>query len=355
MEFFDTVVTDEARSNVLRCLDSGRLSEGKLVREFEERLQVLFGYADGVAVNSCTSALHLALVLAGVGQGDEVILPAQTFIATGLAVLYCGAKPVFVDIDRDTGNIDPERIPEKITAKTKAVISVAWGGNPPNLEELERVCERYGLRLIQDNAQALGARPYSALTSYGDFSCFSFQAIKHLTTGDGGLLVCRHDRDTARARKLRWFGIDRDNDKADLTGERLYDLKEVGYKYHMNDYSAALGLGNLNGIKERLRYVEEIASYYDENIGEACKRDGSANWLYTILVERRDDFIRAMRDRGVPVSVVHVGIQRNTVFSNKSELPNQEYWDQHHVCLPIHAGLRPEDSWQVVKAVKEGW
>lgn len=356
MEFFDTVVTDEAKSNVLRCLDSGRLSEGKLVLEFEERLQALFGYADGVAVNSCTSALHLALILSGVTQGDEVILPAQTFIATGLAITYCGAKPVFVDIDRDTGNIDPERIPEKITAKTKAVISVAWGGNPPNLEELQRVCERHGLRLIQDNAQALGARYLgSALINYGDFSCFSFQAIKHLTTGDGGLLVCRQDRDTVRARKLRWFGIDRDNDKADLTGERLYDLKEIGYKYHMNDLAAAVGLGNMGGILERLRYVEEIASYYDENIPYGVQRDGSSNWLYTLLVDRRDDFIRAMRGRNIPVSVVHVGIDRSTVFSSDAYLPNQRYWDRCHVCIPCHSGLRPKDSWEVVLAIKKGW
>lgn len=354
MEFFDTHISEEAYANIFRCLGSGRVSEGDLVQRFENRMGEEFGYYGGVAVNSCTSALHLALVLAGVGAGDEVILPAQTFVATGLAVLYCGATPVFADIEIDTGNIDPSDIAKRVTKNTKAIICVSWGGNPCNLIALENICVRYGLKLIQDNAQALGIPSPQVFAS--DFSCFSFQAIKHLTTGDGGLLLCYRDRDTERARKLRWFGIDRDNDKADFSGERLYDLKEVGYKYHMNDYSAALGLGNLNGIKERLRYVQEIASCYDEELSKhACKKSGSSNWLYTLLVDRRDDFIRAMRSRNIPVSVVHKGIHKNTVFSNRSHLPNQEYWDKHHICIPIHAGLTQLDTFNVVQAVKAGW
>jgi perosamine synthetase len=315
-----------------------------------------FGYKNGVAVNSCTSALHLALLLAGVKAGHEVILPAQTFVATGMAVLYCGARPVFSDIDKETGNIDPIDVLEKINSKTKAVISVAWGGNPCSIY-LYDICKENRLALIQDNAQALGATYLgNPISFFGDFSCFSFQAIKHLTTGDGGLLVCRDPKDASRAKKLRWFGIDRENDKTGFDGERLYDLQEVGYKYHMNDYAAALGLGNLHGIEDRLRDVEEIASYYDENLFEyATKKEGSSNWLYTLLVDKRDDFIRAMRSRGVPVSVVHTGIQRNTVFSHRGELLNQEYWDKHHICIPIHAGLRPEDSFLVVLAIKAGW
>lgn len=359
MDFFYTRVTDKANEYVERCLNSTMLSEGELVREFEKRMEEEFGYKNGVAVNSCTSALHLALILAGVGIGDEVILPAQTFVATGMAILYCGATPVFADIEKDTGNIDPLDVLKKITSKTKAVICVAWGGNPCRLATLEVICAFRDIKLIQDNAQALGATFQGyPLSQLGDFFCFSFQATKHLTTGDGGLLVCSSRYYYEEAKRLRWFGIDRDNDKTDFTGERLYDLKEVGYKYHMNDYAAALGLGNLYRIKDRLRYVAEIASYYDDNLYKyACKKEGSSNWLYTLLVDKRDDFIRAMRSRNIPVSMVHVGIQRNTVFSkkNKGKLPSQEYWDEHHICIPIHAGLRPEDSLQVVEAIKTGW
>jgi perosamine synthetase len=352
MNFFNTVVTEKANEYVERCLNSTMLSEGELVRAFEDSLEIAFRYR-GVAVNSGTAALHLALILSGVGAGDEVILPAQTFVATGLAVLYCGAVPVFADIEKETGNINPLEVYLKSTPRTKAVVCVSWGGNPCKLTELESACKELGIYLIQDNAQALGAT-YDGLpvSEFGDFSCFSFQSIKHLTTGDGGLLVCK---DREKAKRLSWFGISRENDKADFTGERLYNLKEIGYKYHMNDYAAALGLGNMDGILERLRYVEEIASYYDENIPYGVQRDGSSNWLYTLLVDRRDDFIRAMRGRSIPVSVVHVGIDRNTVFSSKSYLPNQRYWDRCHICIPCHSGLRPEDIFDVVRAIKEGW
>lgn len=351
MNFFNTVVTEKANEYVERCLNSTMLSEGELVHAFEGGLESVFGYK-GVAVNSGTAALHLALVLSGVGAGDEVILPAQTFVATGLAVLYCGAVPVFADIEKETGNIDPQEVYLKSTPRTKAVICVSWGGNPCKLHELVMACEELAIKLIQDNAQALGAT-YEGLpiSEFGDFSCFSFQAIKHLTTGDGGFLACK---DRERAKRLRWFGISRDDDKVDFTGERDYNLREIGYKYHMNDYSAALGLGNLDGILERLRYTEEIASYYDEEIPYGVQRDGSSNWLYTLLVDRRDDFIRAMRGRDIPVSVVHVGIDRNTVFPS-TYLPNQRYWDRCHICIPCHSGLRPEDSFDVVQAIKEGW
>lgn len=360
MNFFDTTITEEAKTEVMRCLDSGFISEGKLVEEFEHELARILGYVFGVAVNSGTSALHLALILAGVGEGDEVILPAQTFVATGLAVLYCGATPVFADIDNSTGNIDPNWVSKKVTAKTKAVISVSWGGNPPVLDVLQEVCHKYGLKLIQDNAHALGATYQNTPVNYfGDFNCFSFQAIKQLTTGDGGLLVCKRYEDYKMARKLRWFGIDRERDLPDDTGERQYDLHRVGYKYHMNDLSAALGLGNLHGINSRTRCRNEIANYYDNRLALSCyttiRDPGSSDWLYTILVDRREEFMKTMKDKGIPVSVVHVGIDRNEIFGGKQDLPNQRYWDEHHVCLPIHSSLTDEDIEQVVQAVRSGW
>lgn len=360
MNFFNTTITEKAKEKVMQCLNSGHLSEGELVQEFEYELERIFGYVFGVAVNSGTSALHLALILSGVGDGDEVILPAQTFIATGLAVLYCGAKPVFADIDNSTGNIDPQEIPKRVTHKTKAVISVSWGGNPPDLENLVTQCQRYGLKLIQDNAQALGAFYYTLpVTQYGDFNCFSFQAIKPLTTGDGGLLVCKYYEDYKQAKKLRWFGIDREEDLPDMTGERVYNLSRVGYKYHMTDLAAALGLGNLVDINSRTERRNDIANYYDQKFSLSCysiiRMPGSSDWLYTVLVDRRDDFIYMMTEKNIPVSVVHVGIDRNDVFGGKWNLPNQRYWDEHHICLPIHPSLTDEDVEKVVQAVRGGW
>ncbi len=361
MNFFDTTVTLEALEFAESCLLSERLSEGELVARFEQALEQAFGYRYGVAVNSGTSALHLALILAGVKRGDEVIIPAQTFIATGLVVLYCGAKPVFVDIQEDTGNINPERIVNRITPRTKAVLCVSWGGNPCDLMSLQKICQGHNLKLIQDNAQAFGANYMGEpISNYGDFSCFSFQAIKHLTTGDGGLLVCKRKEDYDRARKLRWFGIDRAKDKADYTGERQYNLVELGYKYHMNDLAAAIGLGNLHGVKSRSIKLKFIAKWYDEEIGEyAIKRHkGSANWLYTLLIPRRRDFINMMNSKEIPVSVVHKGIHNHSIFLRETgrwDLPNQEFWDEHHICIPCHSALTQEDCEQITTAINGGW
>jgi perosamine synthetase len=311
-----------------------------------------------VAVNSGTSALHLALVLAGVGEGDEVILPAQTFVATGLAVLYCGAKPVFADIGMD-GNLSWEDACRKWTKKTKAIILVSWGGNPPDMDEFAVRVRDFG-KIILDNAHALGATYLGKdLSAFSHFSCYSFQAIKALSTGDGGAMVCRRPEDYERAKRLRWFGIDREKDLPDETGERQYNLQEIGYKYHMNNVAASIGLGNLVGFKERQERVKKIAKIYDEKIAENIpvveKKSGCSYWLYDILIPERESFIRAMKSRGVPTSVVHVGIDRNDVFGGIQDLPVQRYWDEHHVCLPIHAGLTDEDVEQVVEGVRKGW
>lgn len=354
MKFFNTTITTRALMESGSCVASGMLSEGEQVKRFEDELKYM-GYKNPVTVNSGTSALHLALLIAGVKEGDEVILPAQTFVATGLAILYCKAKPVFADIDLD-GNIDIDNALGKVTDKTKALICVAWGGNPCNLIRLQQECESLGIVLIQDNAQAFGATYQGQLLcNYGDFSCYSFQAIKHLSTGDGGMITCPDGKDKI-AKRLRWFGIDRETDVPDETGERHYNLQEVGYKYHMNDYSASLGLGNLYGIKERLTRVRWIASYYRDNIHSLFGRDaGCSYWLYDELVDRRDDFIRMMKSKGIPVSVVHVGIDRNDIFGGLQDLPIQRYWDKNHICLPIHSNLSDDDVQKVVDAFNGGW
>ena len=171
------------------------------------------------------------------------------------------------------------------------------------------------------------------------------------------MISCYREFDYERAKKLRWFGIDREKDVVDETGERNYNLKEIGFKYHMSDYNAALGLGNLHGFEERQARVRLIAGYYSSQLSEyaVVKRDGCSYWLYDLLVERRADFMRAMKDRGVPTSVVHVGIDRNDIFGGQKDLPIQRYWDEHHVCIPIHSSLTDEEVAQVVEGVKRGW
>lgn len=358
MNFFDVTITNDAKRRVQECLDSGFISEGNLVKEFEQAIETEFGYKNCVAVNSGTSALHLALILSGVGQGDEVIIPAQTFVATGLAVLYCGAKVVFADIEKVSGNISPKDVINKITPKTKAIIAVSWGGNPASLIVLERICKDRGLALIQDNAQALGATFFKKpLTEHGDFSCFSFQAIKHLTTGDGGMVCCKDWSTKESAKEFRWFGINKEAELPDETGERKYNLKYyAGYKYHMNDVSAALGLGNLQGFKIRQKIRQKIADIYNRNLPlqiQTMKPPGHAYWLYDILVDNRAYLMGKLKEKDIPSSVVHVGIDRNDIFGGYQDLPNQRYWDEHHLCLPIHSSMTENDAYKVVDVVKE--
>ena len=364
MDFFHTRISDEAIRLVTETLRSGFVSEGTRVREFERALASL-GIRNPVALNSGTSALHLGLVLAGVTRGDQVIVPAQTFVASGLAVLMCGAEVVFADVQRSTGNLDPASVRAKITDRTKAIMPVHWGGYPCDMSELTEIAKRGGIPVVEDAAHAFGAT-YKAkpIGSISRFTAFSFQAIKHLTTGDGGLLACLDDADAAEARRLRWFGIDRVKDAASILGERQYNLGKVGYKYHMNDIAAAIGLGNLVSFERVLDRHREIAAKYRRGLDgvagltllEAAPDREPSYWIYTVLVERRADFVRALKGRGIPTSVVHQRIDRNAVFGGiRPDLPNQAYFDENQIALPIHSACTDDEIDGVMAAVRAGW
>jgi perosamine synthetase len=365
MNFFHTHISPKAIELATDTLRSTFISEGKRVREFEKELARTLGLMRPVAVNSGTSALHLALVIAGVRPGDEVILPPQTFVASGLAILMCGAKPIFADIEACTGNIDPISVSKNITPRTKAIMPVHWGGYPCDMDNLNAVALEHGLTVIEDAAHALGAtykgRPVGTLSR---FTAFSFQAIKHLTTGDGGALCCACEEDYKAARRKRWFGIDRERDQASILGERVYDLEEIGFKYHLNDLAAAVGLGNLADTPDILARHRKIGLIYREELSDIpglrlleyrADRE-SAWWFFCVLVEERDNFIRALKSRGIPTTVVHQRIDRNRVFGGeREELVGQKFFNERQVALPIHSNLRNEDLEHVVSAVKQGW
>ena len=365
MNFFHSHISRKSIELVTKVLESSFVSAGNMADSFESSLHDTLGFVGPVTVNSGTSALHLALAVAGVKPGDEVILPPQTFIATGLVILMQGAVPVFADIQYETGNIDIQSVRGKITERTRAIIPVHWGGYPCDLEEINRIAEEHGLSVIEDAAHALGAtykgKPVGSISR---FTTFSFQAIKHLTTGDGGVLCCLDKDDFHAAKRRRWFDIDRENSKTSILGEREYDAAQLGYKYHLNDIAAAIGLGNLEELPKQLKLRRDIAHRYREELEGISgvtlldyKQDReSAYWLFTILVESREDFIRAMKERGVPTSVVHLRIDRNSVFGEKPpDLHNQERFNDRQVSIPIHSDLSGEDVECVVNAIKTGW
>lgn len=362
---FNTYVHPHAAEAVAKVIHSTFLSEGSVVKEFEQRLELELGLKNCVTVNSGTSALHLALVLAGVEEGDEVIIPAQTFVATGLVVLQQKAKVVFADIDYETGNISAASFEQKITVRTKAVIPVHWGGYPSDMDEIKNLAIKHNITVIEDAAHALGATyKGNFVGSLSDFTCFSFQAIKHLTTGDGGAIAINNQKKYQEAITRKWFGIDRDNALPSELGERQYSVKELGFKYHLNNYGASLGLANLEGFLPRLQKRRDLASLYDKelskingiNLLEYKKDRQSAYWLYPFHVENRLEFIRALKSEGITASVVHQRIDRNSVFGElRKDLPNQEKFDSTQIHIPIHDAINKEKAEHIIAIIKKGW
>jgi perosamine synthetase len=365
ISIFNTFIHPESKKIITEVLDSTFLSEGETVAQFEQKLTTDLYLCNCVALNSGTSALHLALALANVGKGDEVILPAQTFIATGLVILQQGATPVFADIEHATGNISVESIKKKITAKTKAIMPVHWGGYPCDMDEIGLLAQKSELVVIEDAAHAIGAMyKKRSIGTLSDFTCFSFQAIKHLTTGDGGALCMRRDVDFQNAKSKRWFGINRDHSPINELGERGYNIADIGYKYHMNNYAAALGLANLNGFKERLQKRMAVANYYRNELKKISgiklfdyKSDRqSAYWLFGFHVEKRLDFVRALKEKGIAASVVHQRIDRNAVFGGiRKDLTQQALFDETQVHIPIHDEIDFEKAAYIVETIKTGW
>ncbi len=362
---FNTFINNGAAEKVSQVLASTFISEGAAVKEFESRLQTELGLLHPVTLNSGTAALHLALVLADVKEGDEVIIPAQTFVATGLVVLQQKAVPVFADIDYSTGNISTASIKEKITAKTKVIMPVHWGGYPCDMDEIGAIASQHNLVVIEDAAHALGAQyKGKKIGAISDYTCFSFQAIKHLTTGDGGAISFTENKNADRAVVKRWFGIDRNNAALSILGERRYNIEALGFKYHLNDYAAALGLANLDGFAERLAKRKKIAALYDKELAAVngihlfrYKADReSAYWLYGIHVEQREKFILALKDKGITASVIHQRIDRNSVFGGlRNDLQQQEKFDASQIHIPIHDAVTEEQANYIIDTIKAGW
>jgi perosamine synthetase len=275
------------------------------------------------------------------------------------------ATPVFADIDPTTGNLAVASVAAKITPRTKAIMPVHFGGYPCDLDEINALAARHNLAVVEDAAHALGATyKNKPLGTVSRFTAFSFQATKHLTSGDGGLLCCAQEEDCHLARRLRWFGIDRRSDHPSLLGERVYHLKQVGFKYHLNDLAAAVGLGNLEDFPARLRRRQHIGACYRRELRQVPGIEllsilddrTHAYWVFSLLVERREDFIRKLAAHGIPTSVLHMRIDRHEVFGGpRRELKGQAAFAERHISLPAHEGLSDSDVERVISVIGSGW
>jgi dTDP-4-amino-4,6-dideoxygalactose transaminase len=353
--------TGEAVADVLKTRWIG---QGPKVDEFEETFSKLIGGVPTIAVGSGTDALHLAYLLADVSPGDEVISPVFTCTATNLPLLYIGAKPVFADIDPKTMNISPQSIREKITSRTKAIATVDYGGLPCDYDEIVKIAQEFNLKIIDDAAHAVGAKYRNRnIGEIADFTTYSFQAIKHITTGDGGLLAIKDPKLVAKARRLRWFGIDR---VAKQGGIWANDITELGYKYQMTDIGATMGIAGLHNIDHILQHRRAILDIYMSelnsveglyNVGSETLIDRDhAAWLHTVLVENRDQLQAKLLLNGIESAPVHYRNDMYSILGGRSdEFPNMDQIEDNYLVLPLHMNMTSADARRICKVIKSGW
>lgn len=343
----------KAQRMVSDVLASGYVGQGEKVEQFEVAFGKLVGAPEPpLSLNSCTSALELALHLIGVGPGDDVISTPMTCTATNGAIVRSGATIVWADVDPITGNLNPHDVVDRFTKRTKAVVAVDWAG---------RVCDYAGIKaaalgipVIQDAAHSLLAgKPGSG----GDYVCWSFQAIKHLTTGDGGALLAPPS-EMERARLLRWYGLNR-RTSADFRCQQ--DIQEVGFKMHMNDIAAAIGLANLEIVESVVARHRAVAEWYRLALrgipGVTLPPEDplSAWWLYTLLVEDRDGFVQRLAEKGIAASPVHARNDKHKAFKAASEtrgpMPGVDHFSAHEVAIPCGWWITDGDREHIAEAV----
>lgn len=346
---------------IQEVFDSGLITEGKYSDKFENMFANYVNNKHTSLVNSCTSALTLAYHLSDLKKDDEIITTPMTCMATNEPAHNTGAKLVFADIDPSTGNIDPESVKKLITKRTKAVVGVHWAGEPFDIDGIKNVVKESGqdIKIVEDAAHALGAQyKGKPIGSHSDYVCFSFQAIKHLTTVDGGAICCNNKEDDKRIKKLRWFGLDRKYKGSKWT----QDIAESGYKFHMNNVNAAIGI-------EQMKYIDNIISshiknglYYDQMINNTkiikLKRNKNASssfWIYTILTEDRDKLQKYLRKNGIASDVVHVRNDKYSVFKNsKSDcLKGADYFCERMLNIPVGWWLSDAQKEHIVRVINE--
>ena len=361
---FYPFVAPETKEEVLDTLNSRWIGQGPKVNKFEKEFAKKLGSKNNfIATGSGTDSLHLAYILANIQPGDEVITPVFTCTATNLPILYEGAVPVFADIDPQTMNISCDDIEHRISAKTKAIVAVDYGGIPANYKKLREIAQEHNLLLISDSAQSVGSKfnHYNSC-DFADFTAYSFQAIKTITTADGGMLSIKDHNLYEKAKRLRWFGIDR---SLKQLGTWENDISELGYKYQMNDLCASLGLASLKYLDEIVKYRKSIMEIYLKEINHAdievitdnSNLADTCPWLCTILVKNnRFNLMKKLRENGIESAQVHYRNDRYAIFGGrKGDLPNMDALEDKYLVLPIHHKVKVSDCRRICDLINEGW
>jgi dTDP-4-amino-4,6-dideoxygalactose transaminase len=366
-------IEKEEIEEVVRCLESGWIGTGPRVAQFESEFAAYKSVSYSAGVSSCTAAMHLSVLAAGIGEGDEVITTPMTFCATVNAIVHAGARPVLADIDPQTMNIDPAEVEARITPRTKAILPVHFAGRSCDMDALTEIAERHGLKLIEDCAHAIETEYHGRKAgTFGDFACFSFYATKNVTTGEGGMVLTRKEEDLARIKTLALHGMSKDAWKRfSDDGYKHYFVVETGFKYNMMDLQAALGIHQLRRVESNWRGREEIWKQYSEAFAglpltlpaEPEPNTRHAHHLYTILIEEartgisRDAFLDEMTARSIGVGVHYLSIPEHPVYQEKfgwrpEDYPNAMRTGRQTVSLPLSAKLTDDEVLRVIEAVR---
>ena len=345
--YFDMDELEEIK----KVLDSGWVSQGPKTKEFEQAVCNYTGAKHAIAVTNCTSALHLSLLAIGIKPDDEVLVADYTYPATGHSVVYCRAKPVFVDIDPKTYNIDEQAIAEKITSKTKAIIPVHTFGQCANMDAINRLADEHNLKVIEDAACAFGAKYKGTFAgTIGDIGCYSFHARKGITTGEGGMVVTDDDALARRVRHLSVFGITSAWGREGQSEFFIPEFVDIGYNYKMSDITAAVGLVQLRRIEEIIRRKNELASYWNSKLAgmgliEAPYIDPNCIHIYQSYVAlvdssiNRNKLIQNLAEKGVQTQIGTYASHIQPVYKSIDKCPNSLDIFNRAIALPFYFTL----------------
>jgi dTDP-4-amino-4,6-dideoxygalactose transaminase len=370
--FGKPIIGDEERRAVMEVLGGSQLVHGPRAKQFEVDFAAFAGGGHALSVASCTAGLHLAYLYLGIGPGDEVLVPAQTHVATAHSVEYTGAKPVFVDVDADTGNIDIDQIEAAITSNTKAISVVHYLGLPVDMDRVNSIALKYDLFVVEDCALAIGGRFKGTHTGLlGDVGSFSFYPVKHITTAEGGMFLTRNANIAERVLRLKAFGYDKQLGERVVPG--LYDVDMLGYNYRMNEIEAAIGVEQLKRVSGFLQRRASNASALREAIGDIAEvkplaAGGGdfehANYCMVIVLDeaiadKRFDIISGMRELGVGTSVYYPGpVPHLKYYREKYDLgriafPNAARISNNSIALSVSPHLDEEDMRYVGTTLKK--
>lgn len=362
---FHPHVSEKAKSYVNDTLSTRWIGQGPKVDKFEKMFSEKFGNGNvSLSCGSGTDALHLSYLLANLKEGDEVITPLFTCTATNIPFLYMGVTIRFADVQPGTLNIDPKHVRELVNEKTKAIVCVHYGGLPCDMDELQAIASEWNIPIIEDAAHAVGAKYKDKyIGSISDFTMFSFQAIKHITTGDGGMVTFKNNEELhERGKRLRWFGIDR---SAKQKGIWENDIKDIGYKYQMNDISAAMGIAAIEEFDEVLKLRKELFNKYEKLLnnlpgfkfvgGGFTDREHAA-WMCTVIVDQRENLMKKLRENNIESAQVHYRNDRYSIFGGrKNEFANMDAIEDKYLVLPLHTKMNISDVERISSVIKSGW